>query len=118
MTLIYSSMHQNRVVHTQSGTDSRLMAVGEGNAPIRIISSETGQIIGKPCYGHAGTVRCLWVMEEYGLLLSGSYDTTIRMWRLKDGKCQQIYMGHSNTVNCLFVSGDIFASGSSDRHCR
>ena len=60
----------------------------------------------------------MWLIEEHGLVLSGSYDTTIRMWKIKDGKCQQIYMGHSNTVNCLFVSGNLLASGSSDRQCR
>lgn len=36
--------------------------------------------------GHDGTVRCLQVNGE--VLISGSYDCTLKIWNLKTGLCE------------------------------
>ncbi|CAL8069616.1 unnamed protein product [Calicophoron daubneyi] len=74
--------------------------------------------------GHAGSVRALWLDTKCGCLLSGSYDTSIRLWNLKQeeknngssgaasnplsfrsnrSRCIRIYRGHAATVLCLWV---------------
>ncbi|KAF8564528.1 hypothetical protein P879_10431, partial [Paragonimus westermani] len=70
--------------------------------------------------GHAGSVRALWLDTEYQLLLSGSYDTSIRLWDLRDrdqipnlsngttnssNKCVRIYRGHTASVLCIWLDG-------------
>ncbi|VDP79186.1 unnamed protein product [Echinostoma caproni] len=83
--------------------------------------------------GHAGSVRTLWLDTKWRLLLSGSYDTSIRLWDLsepsdhiRDGRnnpvsvlshpdprrinarsirsrCVRIYHGHTSTVLSLWL---------------
>ncbi|CAH8581013.1 unnamed protein product [Dicrocoelium dendriticum] len=81
--------------------------------------------------GHAGSVRALWLDSRRGFLLSGSYDTNIRLWDLSEqrsnpqnvstttrpeakksdptqprkshSRCVRIYQGHTATVRCLWM---------------
>ncbi|CAH8622853.1 unnamed protein product [Heterobilharzia americana] len=80
--------------------------------------------------GHAGSVRTLWLDTQLQLLLSGSYDTSIRLWNLSEdkqeenfnsyinnisqkmnsvsfrnsqSKCIRIYHGHTDTVLCIWL---------------
>lgn len=67
--------------------------------------------------GHTSTVRCL-KMSHNGLAVSGSRDTTLRVWDIKTGLCQHILVGHSASVRCLEVGGDLIISGSYDTTAR
>ncbi|CAH8864961.1 unnamed protein product [Trichobilharzia szidati] len=79
--------------------------------------------------GHAGSVRTLWLDTHLQLLLSGSYDTSIRLWNLSEtsyqqqqpgvnanmpmknpvsfrnsrSKCIRIFRGHTDTVLCIWL---------------
>ncbi|KAA0198692.1 hypothetical protein FBUS_03281 [Fasciolopsis buskii] len=78
--------------------------------------------------GHAGSVRTLWLDTKWQLLLSGSYDTSIRLWDLTQpnikssrvseltrtgareisrdrnaARCVRIYQGHTASVLCLWL---------------
>ncbi|KAF5403800.1 hypothetical protein PHET_02820 [Paragonimus heterotremus] len=70
--------------------------------------------------GHAGSVRAVWLDTKCGLLLSGSYDTSIRLWDLRNrdqipnsssgttnssNKCVRIYRGHTASVLCIWLDG-------------
>jgi len=61
----------------------RLLATGGSDNLIRVwnldTSSEQYQL-----YGHTGTVAALACDAETGTLVSGSFDTTIRVWKLTD----------------------------------
>ena len=64
-------------------------------------------------------------MSEWPLVLSGSADSTVRVWSapLTDAwnfKCSCVLEGHQDSVNCLAVchARGIFASGSSDGSVR
>ena len=80
--------------------------------------------------GHTDTVRCVHMSTKRGVVISGSYDKTLRLWCLKTGSCSSVLRGHSGHVLCIYVpqeteemcdsekfendKSDIFLSGSSD----
>ena len=63
--------------------------------------------------GHTSTVRCL-KMSDANTAISGSRDTTLRIWDLKKGLCKHVLIGHQASVRCLEIHGDIVVSGSYD----
>ncbi|XP_063242934.1 TAF5-like RNA polymerase II p300/CBP-associated factor-associated factor 65 kDa subunit 5L [Bacillus rossius redtenbacheri] len=73
--------------------------------------------------GHGDKVMdVLFVQEPESseLLLSVSYDTTMRAWRLADNTCAAVYRGHNYPIWCVASSvlGMNIATGSHDRTVR
>lgn len=74
--------------------------------------------------GHAGQIRVLRIARGGTVLLSGSDDSTVRVWninlRVDDGACEssclQVLRSHANSVECITTStcGDAICSGSKD----
>ncbi|KAI9124279.1 hypothetical protein K1719_005579 [Acacia pycnantha] len=64
---------------------------------------------------HFDAVSCLSLVEAEGLLYSGSWDRTIKVWRLKDSKCLESIHAHEDAVNSVVAGlhGFVF-SGSAD----
>ncbi|CAM8941634.1 unnamed protein product [Rhodiola kirilowii] len=64
---------------------------------------------------HFDAVSCLSLNEELGLLYSGSWDRTVKVWRLSDSKCVESIDAHDDAVNSVVAgfSGLAF-SGSAD----
>ena len=60
-----------------------------------------------------GSVVCL--QFDARTIVSGSNDTTLRVWNRDTGHCQQIISGHDRTVRCLEFRNNICFSGGSDR---
>lgn len=67
--------------------------------------------------GHTSTVRCLKMPDE-NTAISGSRDTTLRIWDIKTGLCKNVLVGHQASVRCLEIKGDIVVSGSYDTTAR
>ena len=67
--------------------------------------------------GHTSTVRCLKMADE-NTAISGSRDTTLRIWDIKTGLCKNVLVGHQASVRCLEIKGDIVVSGSYDTTAR
>lgn len=67
--------------------------------------------------GHTSTVRCL-KMSDAHTAISGSRDTTLRVWDLLTGVCKNILVGHQASVRCLEIHGDMVVSGSYDTTAR
>lgn len=65
-----------RNIHTDGG---QLIALGSKDRKVRFIESESGKDKGPVITGHAGSIRCVYLMEKRGMILSGSYDTSIRL---------------------------------------
>lgn len=53
-------------------------------------------------------------MSSARTAISGSRDTTLRVWDLITGACTQILMGHQASVRCLEIHGNLVVSGSYD----
>jgi F-box and WD-40 domain protein CDC4 len=53
-------------------------------------------------------------MSDANTAISGSRDTTLRVWDINTGLCRNVLVGHQASVRCLEIKGDIVVSGSYD----
>ena len=64
-----------------------------------------------------GSVVCMQFDEDK--IISGSTDTTMRIWNRQSGACSAILRGHTKTVRCLaYNTYNTLCSGGSDRVIR
>ena len=68
--------------------------------------------------GHTSTVRCLKVLHNRPVAVSGSRDSTLRVWDVQRGRMLRVLAGHSGSVRSLDVCGNRVVSGSYDCTCR
>ena len=68
--------------------------------------------------GHTSTIRCIRVLHNRPIAISGSRDATLRVWDVQKGKCLRVLEGHHQSVRCLDVCGSRVVSGSYDNTCR
>lgn len=66
--------------------------------------------------GHKHRVSCVKCAKD--MIISGSWDHTIRIWDAKTGRVLHILRGHSQDVVSLLVEGDRLFTGSWDRTIR
>lgn len=68
-----------------------------------------------PWVKHYDAVSCLSVDVNQGLLYSGSWDKTFKVWRISDSKCLESVHAHDDAVNSVVVAfcGLVF-TGSAD----
>jgi len=57
-------------------------------------------------HGHGGPVWCVGLDERRGLLVSGSYDRTLKVWDLRRGTCLRTLRGHEGWVSCVAVRSE------------
>ena len=70
--------------------------------------------------GHAGTVKAIYVCERSGMIVTGSYDASVRCWSVGEGRCLAIFQGHQQTVTCLdmYEPYERIVSGCNDGTCK
>ncbi|ORY06343.1 WD40 repeat-like protein [Basidiobolus meristosporus CBS 931.73] len=68
----------------------------------------------KSLYGHDNTVTCVDFDLSSRILVSGSTDTTVRVWDLDSYECVRTIQGHTDIVRCVQVQDHILATGSND----
>ena len=70
--------------------------------------------------GHAGWVESVAVSPDGRHIVSGSDDTTLRVWELNSGRCLNTLRGHTAGVGSIAVSpdGQHIVSGSKDSTLR
>nr|XP_055031631.1 F-box and WD repeat domain containing protein 10B [Misgurnus anguillicaudatus] len=103
----------SRVMHYAGG---QLVVVGSRDRTVRLLDVASSKEVSPEIKGHAGSVRAVLVCEERDLVISSSYDLSIRCWNLKTGVCTMFFYGHFGTINCLDLCGDRLVSGAKD--CR
>ncbi|KAJ6698011.1 hypothetical protein OIU79_011534 [Salix purpurea] len=55
---------------------------------------------------HKDCVSCMAYYHAEGLLYTGSYDKTVKVWRVSDKKCVDSFVAHEDSVNALLVNQD------------
>lgn len=68
--------------------------------------------------GHRSTVRCVKVLNNRPIAVSGSRDATVRVWNIDEGTQVHVLRGHTSHVRCLEIFGNKAVSGSYDNTCR
>lgn len=64
---------------------------------------------------HFDAVSSLSLVEDQGLLYSGSWDKTLKVWRLSDSKCVESIHAHEDAVNSVVTGLYCFVfTGSAD----
>lgn len=64
---------------------------------------------------HLDAISSLAYNEERGVLYSGSWDKTVKMWRMRDWKCVESIVAHNDAVNSVAVAEDgLLFTGSAD----
>lgn len=66
--------------------------------------------------GHLGSIRALKMTPDGQILISGSYDKTVKQWTIEDGNLIQNCYDNSSAIQSIAVSydGKIIASGGED----
>ncbi|KAI8918284.1 WD40-repeat-containing domain protein [Powellomyces hirtus] len=68
--------------------------------------------------GHTDSVMCLHYDESKSLLVTGSYDYTIRVWDTDTMQCIKVLTGHTRCVRGIQMDDNKMVSGSMDRTLR
>ena len=64
-----------RVVHLNG---KKIVAFSTFDKKINFIDLRNNQERVSPIQGHAGTIKCLYISESKGTIVTGSFDTSIR----------------------------------------
>uniref|UniRef100_A0A7N0T0Y2 Uncharacterized protein n=1 Tax=Kalanchoe fedtschenkoi TaxID=63787 RepID=A0A7N0T0Y2_KALFE len=64
---------------------------------------------------HYDAVSCMSLNEAQGLLYSGSWDRTLKAWRVSDSKCVDSVSAHDDAINAVVAGFDsLVFTGSAD----
>lgn len=69
-------------------------------------------------HGHSSTIRCLKVLDGRPIAVSGSRDSSLRVWDIERGLQKHVLVGHTSSVRAIEVHGNRAVSGSYDTTCR
>ncbi|PSN18867.1 hypothetical protein C7271_10310 [filamentous cyanobacterium CCP5] len=94
----------------ESGTSTE-----EPRIPAEVPTERVSQL--KTLPGHTGSIQALVLLADGETLISGSADTTLRMWNWVLGAQTRLLEGHTGFVNALAVTPDQrqMISGGADR---
>lgn len=68
--------------------------------------------------GHTSTIRCMKTINGRPVAVSGSRDSSLKVWDVQKGELMHTLAGHQHSVRCIEVAGNQVASGSYDCTCR
>jgi hypothetical protein len=93
---------------------------GDGGNEVRRKAAESVKTwrVAQTLEGHTGPVWCLVAVEMRNILISGSSDTTIKVWDIFTFKCRHTLKGHLGIVHSLLVTGMLCYSASDDKSIR
>ena len=66
--------------------------------------------------GHLGSVMCIAIGEYGNLMITGSFDSCVRVWDLQQDRCVRVIKQHKGCVNTIIISQNqgFFITAGSD----
>ncbi|CAI9093522.1 OLC1v1029034C1 [Oldenlandia corymbosa var. corymbosa] len=64
---------------------------------------------------HRDFVSCMGYYHAEGLLYTGSWDNTVKAWRVSDGRCVDSFIAHDDNINAIVINqedGCVFTCSS------
>jgi len=98
--------------------DEILTASGDSTCILWDVESKSPKAI---FTDHQGDVMSLSVFQNPDVFISGSCDSTAKLWDHREKKgCIKTFTGHESDINSVsfFPDGNAFATGSDDSSCR
>ncbi|CAK7915418.1 hypothetical protein CAAN3_17S01750 [[Candida] anglica] len=89
-------------VYSLASVDTNLIAAGGPNNTINLFDKRSSFV--KKLIGHQDNIRCLMMNDNF--ILSGSSDTTIKLWDLRNHKVLQTFEIHDDAVWSLASAGN------------
>ncbi len=92
--------------------DGQFGIIGLRNGVIQILNlsdlhnQETEQLLHQSLVGHSDVVSSLAITPDGTLLVSGSYDKSLRVWDMNDGDCIHVMSGHSKGIGKILITPD------------
>ncbi|NXO11178.1 FBW10 protein, partial [Oriolus oriolus] len=102
---------RTRIIHYSGGD---VVVTASANRKVRLLYVPGGKEVPLLLQGHAGPIRALCLSEDQGLLVSTSFDLSIRYWSIPSGACVRAFTGHYGTITCLESHEERFVSGAAD----
>lgn len=88
-------------------SDSRWIGIGNKDHTLIIINSEDRYFERvRELKGHQGGVWSLCFSECNQWVVSGSFDTTVRIWRMSNYSQVAVLRGHDRSVESVCISAD------------
>ncbi|KAG8821990.1 hypothetical protein FRC17_009689 [Serendipita sp. 399] len=83
----------------------------------------SGRFVGRTLKGHTASVMCLQFAEnlatvKYPVLITGSYDHTVRVWNMAEAKELRCIRGHTRAIRALQFDDVKLITGSMDSTLR
>ncbi|MFN3422895.1 MAG: WD40 repeat domain-containing protein, partial [Armatimonadota bacterium] len=100
---------------------SRRRAILQSHDAFQQLTQMLANFAQSPCWrtleGHTNWVWSVSFSPDGQILASGSYDDTVKLWRVSDGRLLRTLVGHTSGVSSVSFSpdGQILASGSYDK---
>lgn len=98
-------------------SDGQYLAAGDSKGQIRLLQCSNHQQVGL-LVGHIPTlwVTSLAFSKQHPILVSCSFDQTVRIWDIRSGTCLKVLTGHSHWLWAAALSpdGQRIASGGDD----
>ncbi|HEU0299112.1 MAG TPA: TIR domain-containing protein [Longimicrobium sp.] len=109
-----------RPAETAAPSTRQLRARTKSRPAAKQTSPEQFAVIERRLTGHTEFVVSLAVSRDGSLVVSGSWDGTIRIWDVETGECRAVLDGHTDDVNSVVLTTDDTAviSVSDDRTIR
>ena len=95
-------------------------APGDGDAGVKGEAGTAQRACVQVLKGHTNYVFCCNYNPQSNLIVSGSFDETVRLWDVKTGQCLKVLPAHSDPVTAVHFNrdGTLIVSCSYDGLCR
>ncbi|KAJ7174723.1 WD40-repeat-containing domain protein [Mycena filopes] len=97
-----------------------LIATGRQDGKVALWNLDDSNRADVDLVGHTDAVYCIHTNADRDFLVSGSADTTVRLWDVRARTSTKIYRGHTGAIRAVALSPDMscIVSGSADNTVR